>query len=45
MNPVSIWCRRKAEAACGAPEKRHNACKIIGWAIFAANDSKREKKR
>jgi hypothetical protein len=26
-------------------KKRHNACKIIGWVNFAANDSKREKKR
>jgi len=26
-------------------KKRHDVCKIIGWAIFAANDSKREKKR
>jgi len=26
-------------------KKRLNACKTIVWAIFAANDSKREKKR
>ena len=37
--------QRRAAAVSGVPEKRRNACKIIVWAIFAANDSKREKKR
>ncbi len=45
MNRVSIWCRRRAEAACGAPDCRQYALKIGGWANFAANDSKVKKKR
>ena len=41
MNPASIWYRRKAEAACGVPDSHSNGLKVGGWAIFAANDSKR----
>jgi hypothetical protein len=45
MKNVSIWCKRKAEAVSGAPENAQSALKISMWAIFAANDSKPEKKR
>jgi hypothetical protein len=45
MNPDSIWCKRKAEAACGAPESLGYAVKITWRAIFTANDSKLKKKR
>ncbi len=45
MNHGSIWCRKKAAAACGA----HNALKIarfiITWAKFAANERNDEKNR
>lgn len=45
MNHVSILCKRKAAAACGARNERCYAVKITVWANFAATDSKVEKKR
>jgi hypothetical protein len=45
MNRGSIWCKRKAEAACGGADTSQYAVKIGGWAIFTANGSKVKKKR
>ena len=45
MNRASTWCRKKVEAASGGDKAAHFAVKISLWAIFAANDSKIEKKR
>jgi hypothetical protein len=45
MNRVSIWCKKRAAAASGAPDCTENADKFAVRAIFKANDSKCEKKR
>ncbi len=45
MNRASIWCKRRAEAASGAPDRVLNALKSSRWVIFTANDSKLKKKR
>ena len=45
MNRDSTWCRKRAEAASGGDKPANFAVKISLWAIFAANDSKVEKKR
>ncbi len=45
MNRDSTWYRRRAETASGGDKAAHFAVKISLWAIFAANDSKIEKKR
>jgi hypothetical protein len=44
MNRVWIWYRRRAVAASGAAKCGGSAVKITVWSVFAANDSKAEKK-
>lgn len=45
MNRASTWCRKRAVAASGGDKSSIFAVKMSAWAIFAANDSKVEKKR
>ncbi len=45
MNRASTSFRKKVEAASGEDKTANFAVKISLWVIFAANDSKVEKKR
>lgn len=45
MNRASTWWKRKGEVASGGRRKSVYEVKIVAWAIFTANDLKREKKR